>query len=387
MWFFANPLIVFGDDALEYLRGIQGQRALIVTDRKMVELGFAKRVGRELARAGLEYRVYDEVEPDPSLQTIKRGAQVALDYQPDWLIGLGGGSSMDAAKGIWVLYARPDIEPDAINPSEVLNLRQKAHLIAIPTTSGTGAEVTWMIVVTDVEGQRKIGVGSRETMPDVAILDPFFVMNLPPQITGDTGMDALCHAIEGYTSNWRSDFTDGPALIAIKRIFECLPRVYEDGSDVEARTHMMHAATLASMSFGNAMAGLGHSMGHALGGLFHVPHGRAVGLFLPYTMEYLAEAAAPLYADIAHFIGIGDGSDLEVTRELTARVRALAKRVGQPLSVREAGIEQAAYEKALSALVERAENEATTITVARIPDSADLERLFRYAYQGMTVDF
>jgi len=380
-------LIVFGDDALEYLCQIQGKRALIITDRNIVKLGLVERVGNELVKPGLKYHVFDEVEPDPSRQTIKCGAQVALDYQPDWLIAVGGGSVIDAAKGIWVLYARPDLEPDAINPSEALNLHQKAHLIAIPTTSGTGAEATWMIVVTDVEGQRKIGVGSREIMPDIAILDTSLVSGLPPQITGDTGMDALTHAIEGYTSNWRSDFTDASALIAIKLIFEYLPRAYKKGSDSKARMHMMHAATLASLSFGNAMAGLAHSMGHALGGLFHTPHGRAVGLFLPYTMEYLAEAAVNLYADIAHFIGIGDSSDMEATRVLIARVRSLAKTVGQPLTVREVGIGGKTYEQALPALVERGENEATTITVARIPDSIDLERMFRYAYEGKTVDF
>ena len=387
MWYFANPLIVFGDDALEHLSGIQGKRALIVTDRNIAKLGFAERVGNELAKAGLEYQVFDEVEPDPSVQTIKHGGQVALDYQPDWLIGLGGGSSIDAAKAIWVLYARPDQEPDAINPSEFLNLRQKAHMIAIPTTSGTGAEVTSIIVVTDVEGQRKTGVMSQEVVPDIAILDTSLVMGLPPQITGDTGMDALTHAIEGYTSNWRSDFTDGPALIAIKRIFEYLPCAYNNGSDAEARMHMMHAATLASISFGNAMAGLAHSLGHALGGLFHTPHGRAVGLFLPYTMEYLVETTSNLYAEIAHFIGISNGSDLEATQALIDRVRNLAKTLNQPLSVREAGIEQTTYEQALPALVERAENEATTITVARIPESADLEQMFRYAYEGKPVDF
>lgn len=387
MWYFANPLIVFGDDALEHLSRIQGKRALIVTDRNIAKLGFAERVGDELAKAGLEYQVFDEVEPDPSVQTIKHGGQVALDYQPDWLIGLGGGSSIDAAKAIWVLYARPDQEPDAINPSEFLNLRQKAHMIAIPTTSGTGAEVTSIIVVTDVEGQRKTGVMSQEVVPDIAILDTSLVMGLPPQITGDTGMDALTHAIEGYTSNWRSDFTDGPALIAIKRIFEYLPCAYNNGSDAEARMHMMHAATLASISFGNAMAGLAHSLGHALGGLFHTPHGRAVGLFLPYTMEYLAETTSNLYAEIAHFIGISNGSDLEATQALIDRVRNLAKTLSQPLSVREAGIEQTTYEQALPALIERAENEATTITVARIPESADLKQMFRYAYEGKTVDF
>jgi len=387
MWYFSCPTIVFGDDALEHLREIQGTRALIITDSNIVKLGYAEQVSNELIKAGLECRIFDEVEPDPSMQTIRNGAQEALEYQPDWLIGLGGGSAMDAAKAIWVLYVRPDIEPDAISPTELLNLRDKARLIAIPTTSGTGAEATWGIVVTDVAARRKLALGSRETMPDIAILNTSFMMRLPPQLTGDTGMDALTHAIEGYTSNWRSDFTDAPALLAVKLIFQYLARAFENGSDAESREHMMHAATLASMSFGNAMAGLAHSMGHALGGLFHVPHGRAVGLFLPYTMEYLAEAAAHLYADIGRFAGLINSSDLDTTRALISQVRSLASSIGQPSSVREAGIEPTAYKQSITALVERAENEVTTVTIARIPDGADLEKLFRYAYEGKPVNF
>jgi alcohol dehydrogenase class IV len=260
-------------------------------------------------------------------------------------------------------------------------------LIAIPTTSGTGAEVTWAIVLTDAEEHRKLALGSRETMPDVAILSTSFVMDLPPQITADTGMDALAHAIEGYASTWRSDFSNAPALSAAKLVFQYLPRAYRDGSDQEARTGMMHAATLASMSFGNAMAGLAHSMAHALGALFHLPHGRAVGLCLPYTMEYLAETEAEKYAEIGRSAGIVEGSASQITTTLIAEVRSLARSLGQPLSLREAGIEAGLYEEALPALVERAENEVTTVTVARIPDGGELEQLFRCAYSGQTVDF
>jgi alcohol dehydrogenase class IV len=247
--------------------------------------------------------------------------------------------------------------------------------------------VTWAIVLTDAEEQRKLSLGSRETMPDIAILNTAFVMNLPPRITGDTGMDALAHAVEGYVSTWRSDFSDAPALSAVRLVFRYLLRAYRDGSDVEARTGMMHAATLASMSFGNAMAGLAHSMAHALGALFHLPHGRAVGLCLPYTMEFLAEAEAERYADIGRSAGIGEGSAPDITATLIAQIRSLAGSVGQPLSVRQAGIEPERYEQALPALVERAENEVTTVTVSRIPDGTELERLFRCAYSGKTVDF
>lgn len=387
MWFFGCPTIVFGDDALEYLRDIRGQRALIVTDRNIVELGFVEQVAGELEKAGLQHRVFAGVESDPTMQTVEAGARAAREYRPDWLIALGGGSVIDAAKAVWVLYARPDIRPDAISPTELLDLRRTARLIAIPTTSGTGAEVTWGIVLTDSEERRKLALGSRETLPDIAILNPSFVMNLPPQITGDTGMDALAHAIEGYASTWRSDFSNAPALSAVKLVFRYLLRAYRDGSDQEARTGMMHAATLASMSFGNAMAGLAHSMAHALGALFHLPHGRTVGLCLPYTMEYLAETEAEKYAEIGRSAGIVGDSQLQITRTLVAQIRSLAQSLGQPLSVREAGIEPGLYEESLPALVERAENEVTTVTVARVPDGSELNQLFRCAYAGENVDF
>ena len=387
MWFFGCPTVVFGDDALEYLREIRGRRALILTDGNILELGFVEQVADQLENAGLQYRVFAEVESDPTMQTVEAGAQVAREYRPDWLVALGGGSVIDAAKAVWVLYARPDIRPDAISPTELLDLRKTARLIAIPTTSGTGAEVTWGIVLTDAEEQRKLALGSRETMPDIAILNTSFVMDLPHQITGDTGMDALAHAIEGYASTWRSDFSDAPALSAVKLVFRYLPRAYRNGSDREARTGMMHAATLASMSFGNAMAGLAHSMAHALGALFHLPHGRVVGLCLPYTMEFLAETEAEKYAELGRCAGIAEGSASQITETLISRIRFLAQSVGQPLSLRDAGIQSGSFEQALPGLVERAENEVTTVTVTRIPDGTDLERLFRCAYAGDTVDF
>jgi alcohol dehydrogenase class IV len=387
VWFFSCPTIVFGDDALEYLREIRGERVLILTDANILALGYVEKVTDQLDEADLEYRIFAEVQSDPTLQTVRAGAQAAREYRPDWLIALGGGSVIDTAKGVWVLYARPDIQPDAISPTEVLDLRETARLIAIPTTSGTGAEVTWAIVLTDAGQRRKLALGSRETMPDIAILDPSFVMKLPPRITGDTGMDALAHAVEGYASAWRSDFSNAPALSAVQLVFGYLQRAYTDGSDREARIGMMHAATLASMCFGNAMVGLAHSMAHALGALFHLPHGRAAGLCLPYTMEFLAGIEAEKYAQLGRSAGFLEGSELEITATLIAQIRSLARSVGQPLSLREAGIEAGHFEQALPALVERAENEVTTVTVARIPESQELERLFRCVFHGTAVDF
>jgi alcohol dehydrogenase class IV len=387
MWYFRNPLIVFGDDALEHLREIKGKRALIVTDANLVKLGFVDKVAKELKHAGIEHRVFSEVEPDPSVETVRKGAQVALEYEPDWLIGLGGGSPMDAAKMIWMLYAQPDTEPFAIVPFQDYDARSKARMICIPTTAGTGSEVTWFMVVTDTVEQRKIAVGTPEALPDIAILDYRLVGDMPKGLVADTGMDALTHCVEGFGSTWRTDFTNGPALMAMKLIFKYLKHSYDDASDKEAREHMLNASALASMAWSNGMAGLAHNMGHALGGFFHVTHGKSVGLYLPYNMEYLAEAGAEVFAEAARFIGLEGKTDLELTRGLVSRIKDMARHLGQPSSVKELNIGKAAYEKALPEMVERAFGEVSTTTVLRVPDEKDMERMFLYAYEGKTIDF
>ncbi|MFQ5893997.1 MAG: iron-containing alcohol dehydrogenase, partial [Nitrospinota bacterium] len=326
-----------GEDALGYLSEIEGQRAFIVTDENMVRLGFVDKVIGHLEKAGIGTRVFAEVEPDPSLETVKRGAQVALAYEPDWIVGLGGGSAMDAAKAVWVLYERPDLEPDAISPAEMLGLRKKARLIAIPTTSGTGAEATWAVVLTDTKERRKLGLGSRENVADIAIVDPVFVAELPPRLTADTGMDALTHAIEGYTCTWRNDFSDGLCLKAIELVFDYLPRAYAKG-DLEAREKMHNAACIAGLGFGNALAALAHSMGHSLGGAFHVPHGRAVGLFLPYTIEFIVRGGGTRYAEIARFLGLAAESEEDGAANLVSAIRGLLERLSQPTTIGELDI-------------------------------------------------
>jgi alcohol dehydrogenase class IV len=386
MWFFNSPEIVYGEGALGYLSEVEGQRAFIVTDQNMVRLGFVELVAKQLKEAGMEYQTFAEVEPDPSLETVKRGAQAALAYEPDWIVGLGGGSAMDAAKAVWVLYERPDMEPDEISPIETLGLRNKARLITIPTTSGTGAEATWAIVLTDTEGQCKLGLGSRENMADIAIVDPIFVAELPPQLTADTGMDALTHAVEGYTCTWRNDFSDGLCLKAIRLVFDYLPRAYKKG-DLEAREKMHNAACIAGLGFGNAMAALAHSMGHSLGAVFHVPHGRAVSLFLPYTIEFSVRGEGTRYAEIARFLGLPAESEEKGAASLATAIRGLLKRLGQPTAIGELGISPDEFEAGLTRLVENAENDSMTVTSPRIPITEEFERLFQYAYKGKAVDF
>ncbi|MGQ9493228.1 MAG: iron-containing alcohol dehydrogenase [Anaerolineae bacterium] len=387
MWYFKSPLIVFGEEALSELARIEGKKAFIVTDANIARLGYLEMVAQQLRTAGLEYQVFAEVEPDPSLQTVRRGAELMRKYEPDWIIGLGGGSSMDAAKAMWVLYEHPEVVPEGINPVEPLKLRQKARLITIPTTSGTGAEVTWAIVLTDTQEQRKLSLGSRENMADMAIVDPVFVATLPPQITADTGMDALTHAVEGYTTAWHNDFCDGLCLMAIKLVFDYLPRAVANGQDKEAREKMHNAACVAGLGFGNALAAMAHAMGHSLGAVFHMPHGRAVGLVLPYTVEFTGEMMADRYADIARFIGLTVASPQEGAHVLANQIRDLAKAINQPLSLQDAGITEQQFEAALPKLIENAESDATLVASARIPDRAELERLYHYTFEGKPVDF
>lgn len=387
MWFFSSPLIVFGEGALSYLAQIQGRRAYIITDAQMQKLGFVELVQAQLAQANIATRVFDQVEPEPCLETVQRGAQLLCAYQPDWIIGLGGGSALDAAKAMWALYERPDLPPDGINPLEQLGVGKKAKLITISTTSGTGSEVTWFTVLSDLKEKRKLGLGSRETLATIAIVDPMFAMKMPPRLTADTGLDALTHAIEGYTGTWHNDFADGVCLKAIDLIFKYLPRAYVNGDDVEAREKMHNAAALAGLGFGNSMAALAHAMGHSLGAVFHVPHGRAVSLFLPYTMEFTANAGNYRYAELARFIGLKGDDEKQLTRDLITAVRDLQQRLESPMSVQALGIAHAEFENAMEHLLVNAENDNQIVPSARQPDRAELRKLFDYAYAGKAIDF
>jgi alcohol dehydrogenase class IV len=382
MWIFASPQIIYGEGSLSYLERLTGARACIVTDATLLKLGLVEKVKAALASTGMALDVISDVEPEPSLETVRRGAARLLELCPQWIIALGGGSVMDAAKAMWVLYERPDISPDAINPVETLGLRQKARLVAIPTTTGTGSEATWAIVLTDTAESRKLGLGSRENLPDLAILDPELVLALPARLTADTGLDALTHAVEGYTSAMHNDFCDGLCLQAARLVFEWLPRVVADGTDLEARIHTQNAAAMAGLGFGNGMAALAHGMGHALGGALHVPHGRAVSLFLPYTIEYCAAEPGTRYAGLASFLGLHASYEAEAAAGLAGAIRSLERRLGQPLTLPECGITRQAYESALDTLVWNALGDSQTVMSTRLPDEADLRRLFQLAWDG-----
>ncbi len=388
MWYFVSPQIAFGEGALDALDELEGRRALIVTDAVLRRLDPVERVRARLERAGFTVQLFAEVEPDPSLPTVRRGAQAALEFSPDWIVAVGGGSVMDAAKALWVLYERPDLQPGEINPFLRLRLRRKARLVTIPTTSGTGADVTWAIVLTDPAEQRKMGLGNRENAADLAIVDPSMAAGMPPQLTADTGLDALVHAVEGYTCAWHNDLTDGLCLVAARLIFRYLPRALADGGDMEAREHMHNAATCAGLGFGNAMASMAHAMGHALGAVLRLPHGRAVGLCLPYTVEFAAREAPERFAEMAAFVGVSQAGGEEGARALAGAVRSLACRSGAAKTcLLEMGFDRASYVANLEKLVEDAFNDTQMVTAVRSPSYDELRDLFVCVYEGRVVDF
>jgi alcohol dehydrogenase class IV len=387
MWYFISPEIVFGEDALSRIDDIDARRALIVCGKTVSRMGFIDIVKEHLDIAGIESQVFDEIEPEPTTATIRKGADKAKECLPDLIVGLGGGSSIDAAKAIWVLYERPDIQLQGITPFESLGLRKKARLVAIPTTSGTGSEANSNLVITDESEQRKLGLANREIYPDIAIVDHVFVSGMPPQLIADSGMDALTHAIEGYTSQCRNDFSDGLCLKAIQLVFNYLLRSYQNRDDEEAREKMHVAASIAGLGFGNSMLGIAHSMGHSLGSVFHVPHGRAVGMFLPYAIEFNRACTSRGYFDIATSLKLRASSEGEAATSLAEAIRHLAKDLKQPLTIKELDIPNADFVDSLPTLVSNADTDTSTVMSVRIPTSDDFEKLFRYAYSGETVDF
>jgi alcohol dehydrogenase class IV len=389
MWFFKCPEFYFGPDALSHLETIQGQRAFIVTDANVAQLGYVETVQERLTTAGIESRVFAEVEPDPSLQTARRGAAAMLDYQPDWIIGLGGGSSMDAAEAMWILYEHPGLDPASISPVVDLGLRQKARFITIPTTAGTGSEANYAVILTDTEEQRKLTLGTREATPDLAIVDPYFTLNLPRQITADTGIDVLTHAIEAYTCTWRNDFTDGLCLQAARLVFTYLPRAVAHGAaDEEAREKMANAASIAGITLGNSSVALAHALGHSAGAHFkQLPHGRITALFLPYTIEFNANNGDGRYQDIAHFLHLPAEDEQTAADSVAQAVRNLMRAIGLPLTLQEAGVSAAEFEAALPPMVAKTDIDANTMMSSRIPETEEIEKLLRCAYTGAPVDF
>lgn len=379
MWRYASPReIVFGEDALETLAELEYRRVLIICGPTVKKIGILDEVSEIIKRAGAEVETIDWIEVEPSLASVIKSSQFAINFQPDCIIGLGGGSSIDAAKAIYALYERPDIDITTLSPLETLGLGKKSKLICIPTTSGSGSDSNWAVVLFDEENDTKMELASREVVPHLVLLDPKLVISMPPRITASSGIDALAHAIEAFVSQWRNDFSNAFAIRAIGTIFEYLVRSVENADDIEAREKMHYAATMAGIAFGNSGVGLAHAMAHAVGALFKMSHGVAVGIFLPHVIRFNAEVAARDYKEIIKAARL---ESFENPGELLANyITNLLKKINMPTKIGELGISQEEYIGALDALVERTVNSSGFITNASPLDKDECRSLLLAAF-------
>ncbi len=408
-WFKIPPKIYFERGSVQYLEKMPNiTRAFIVTDPIILKLGYVEKLTYYLGKRPdhIHYEVFSEVESDPSVETIQRGVEAMNRFQPDVIIALGGGSAIDAAKGMWLFYENPDTDFDGLRLKfmdirkrafHFPNLGKKAQMVAIPTTSGTGSEVTSFAVITDKKnGNIKYPLADYELTPDVAIIDPQFVDTMPKSIAADTGLDVLTHAIEAYVSVLASDYTDGLALKAIELVFHYLPRSWDDPKDEIAREKMHNASCIAGMAFTNAFLGINHSLAHKLGGEFHIPHGRANALLLPHVIEYNAQkptkftsfpkysefVADEKYAQIARFMGFGGETKEEQIQNLIKAVKNLMERVALPKSIQECGIEETTFLASLEKMSENAFEDQCTNANPRYPLISELQELYKKAYYG-----
>jgi alcohol dehydrogenase class IV len=380
MWTFVSPrVIVFGDDALTFLEGEKAGKALIVTDNTIAKLGFVDVVKSSIKAERVE--IFSEVEPEPSIDTALKCAKVARELQPDLIVAVGGGSVMDVAKAARVLM-EVDIDPIAITPFTDLSeygYKKKARLIAIPTTSGTGADATWAIVLTDKKESRKLTPANKELIPDVTVLDYRLVANLPKKLVSGTGFDALTHAIEGYVSIWRNEFSDALCEKAVEIILENLEKSYN--GDAEARAKMHIAATMAGLGFGNSQVGLVHSLGHSFGGVFKLHHGLCVAVFLPYVMQFYLKSDAKMRMDsLARKVGLTDAE------ALIEKIMALMKSVEIPTRLSEI-ITKKDFDENVERLVTNTMNDPSLGMSPRIPDVEQTKMIYEYAFEGKRIDF
>ncbi|MGD1928403.1 MAG: bifunctional acetaldehyde-CoA/alcohol dehydrogenase [Leptolyngbyaceae cyanobacterium] len=410
LWFRVPPKVYFKYGALPVaIQDLAGkQRAFIVTDQPLYDLGMTAGLEEALKQVGLAYDIFYDVEPDPSLDTVQRGLALMNSFHPDVIIALGGGSPMDAAKVMWLMYEHPEIEFEGLamrfmdirkRVYELPPLGEKAVMVAVPTTSGTGSEVTPFAVVTDHRVGIKYPLADYALTPTMAIVDPALVLNLPQRLTAYGGVDALTHALEAYVSVMASDFTNGLALEAIQLLFEYLPRAYHQGAhDPEAREKVHYASTIAGMAFANSFLGICHSMAHQLGGTFHIPHGLANALMISHVIRYNATdapfkqatfsqykypEAKHRYARIAEGLGLPGICEDEKVAALIAAIEDLKRQLEIPTSIREAMTEpEETFFAKLDLVADQAFDDQCTVANPRYPLISDLKQLLVDAYLG-----
>lgn len=379
--------IYHGKDSLEVLKSLEGKKAFIVIGGgSMKRFGFLDKVLSYLKEANMETKVFEGVEPDPSVETVMKGAKEMEEFNPDWIVSIGGGSPIDAAKAMWIFYEYPDFTFEkAIVPFGLPKLRRKAKFVAIPSTSGTATEVTAFSVITDYKAKIKYPLADFEITPDIAIVDPSLAETMPEKLVAHTGMDALTHAIEAYTASLRSNFTDPLALKAIEMVNMHLVNSFK--GDMEARGEMHEAQCLAGMAFSNALLGIVHSMAHKVGAVFHIPHGCANAIFLPYVIKYNRKACEDRYANIARHIGLKGESERELTDALIDLINKFNKELNIPSSMKEYGIDENDFKANLKFIAHNAVLDPCTGSNPREVDDETMEKLYTCAYYGSDVDF
>ena len=410
-WFKVPPKIYFERGSIQYLSKMpEITKAFIVTDASMVKLGYVDKIIYQLEKHDnhIHFEIFSDVEPDPSFDTIDRGVEAMGQFTPDVIIALGGGSAIDAAKGMWLFYEHPDVDKEGLK-LKFLDIRKrtykypklglKAKFVAIPTTSGTGSEVTSFAVITDKDNNVKYPFADYELTPDVAIIDSDLVLTLPKVLTADTGMDVLTHAIEAYVSNMASDYTDGLAEKAGELVHKYLIRAYENGNDKEAREKVHNASCIAGMAFTNAFLGVNHSLAHKLGGEFHIAHGRCNAILLPYVIRYNASSptkfvsfpkyeyyiADEKYAMFAKKIGLEVKDTEDGVDKLIDMVNKMNEKLGIPKSFKEYGIDEETYMNKLEELANRAFEDQCTTANPRLPLVAELKKILIDAYYGINL--
>lgn len=374
----AGSELMFGAGCLEYIKTIKTKKATIVVGGKSMERsGMLGKVEAYFHDAGAETSVVSGVEPDPSFETVLRGAKEMQEFGPDLIVGLGGGSAMDAAKAMWIYYEHPELTTleEILPPNAFPKLREKARLCCIPSTSGSASEVSRSIVISDNATGLKHGLGNMEMMPDIAICDPEVTISMPAKITAETGMDALTHALEALASNRANYLSDILASQAAQDIMEYLPIACENGQNMKAREIMVQASMVAGLAFTNVSLGIVHSMAHTLGGIFHVPHGLADAILLPYIIRYneADERAKEVYDNFAKRIGVENLGDA---------VAALNDKINVPATLGEVIADEAAFMEKLDEMAALAKADGCTKTNPVIPDLDGFKKLFVKAYRG-----
>ena len=376
--FFRIPKdIVFGDNAMEYLSTLEGKKAILVTGgSSMKRFGFLDKAKIELEKANIKVEIFDGVEANPSVETVNKGAKTMLDFEPDWIIAIGGGSALDAAKIMWAFYEHPNLSfEDIIEPGSLPKLRNKARFAAIPSTSGTASEITSFSVITDTVNHIKYPIVSPEITPDLAILDPALPAKMPKHITANTGMDVLAHAIEAYVSTAASPYTDALAIQAIRLVFDNLVEAYNNGDNMEARTNMHNASALAGMAFTNASLGLIHSLAHKIGGEFGITHGLTNAILLPYIIQFNRKETDKI-DKLERELGIED---------LPTYIKEFNKKLDIPLNfknVKEVEIKADKFKEVLERMSENAYNDPCTLTNPRRSSPKIIEMLYTSTFYG-----